>query len=217
MINVDNKNKIIIGIDEAGRGPLAGPVTVGVFGAEAGMSRVLLKSLFQNKLRDSKKLSHKKREEIYEKILVLKKEGNVDFSVTHISNKIIDKKGISFAIKSAIKKNLDKVVVSKGYPCGVCKVVLDGSLKAPEEYKNQKTIIKGDEKDVFIACASIVAKVSRDRLMVKLVKKYPKKYSKYKFEIHKGYGTALHRSLIRKHGLSDLHRKSFCKNIILLE
>lgn len=91
----------------------------------------------------------------------------------------------------------------------ITKIRLDGSLKAPAEYENQKTIIKGDEKDVFIACASIVAKVSRDALMVRLAKKY----SKYKFEIHKGYGTLLHRSLIKKHGLSPLHRRSFCGNI----
>ena len=84
---------------------------------------------------------------------------------------------------------------------------LDGLLKAPKEFKNQKTIIKGDEKDVFIACASIVAKVSRDNLMCKLALKYPQ----YNFETHKGYGTLLHRHLIKKLGLSEIHRKSFCK------
>jgi ribonuclease HII len=103
------------------------------------------------------------------------------------------------------------------YPCifdlaakaNSLEIRLDGLLKAPPKFKNQKTIIKGDEKDVFIACASIVAKVSRDRLMCQLAKKYPK----YSLEIHKGYGTLLHRNLIKKHGLSPLHRKSFCKNL----
>jgi ribonuclease HII len=79
----------------------------------------------------------------------------------------------------------------------------------PDKYINQKTIIKGDEKDVFIACASIVAKVSRDRLMCRLALKYPN----YALEIHKGYGTKLHYSLLQKHGLSKIHRKSFCLKI----
>lgn len=212
------KNKIIVGIDEAGRGPLAGPVTVGALGADKKMEKWLLKNLFDNKLRDSKKLSSKKREEIYKRLLELKKENKITFAVSHISNKIIDKRGIGYAIKLSIKKCLDKI--SSDYTLFRGREILynnirnfeirlDGSLKAPEEFKNQKTIIKGDEKDVFIACASIVAKVSRDRMMSRLASKY----SKYGFEIHKGYGTKEHLRLIKKHGLSDLHRWSFCKKL----
>jgi ribonuclease HII len=195
-----------MGIDEVGRGPLAGPVTVGIFVAEEGMRRELLKDLFHGNLRDSKKLSASARESINRSISLLKKEGRVFCNVAHISNKIIDKKGISFAINSAIKK------LTKGppqYTEGDPWLRLDGGLKGPEKFKNQKTIIKGDEKDVFIACASIVAKVSRDALMARL----SKKYLEYGFEKHKGYGTKLHRKMIAKHGISDLHRASFCVNL----
>lgn len=202
------KSRLIIGIDEAGRGPLAGPVTVGCFGAEEKLGKWILKNIFDNKLRDSKKLSARKREEIYKKLLKLKKSGKVYFAVSHISNKVIDKIGISKAVQKGVNRSLKKLehknLNHKGRPC----CLLDGLLKAPKEFKNQKTIIKGDEKDVFIACASIVAKVSRDRLMCRFAKKYPV----YHFEIHKGYGTALHLSLIKKHGLSALHRVSFCKS-----
>lgn len=198
--------KFIIGVDEAGRGPLAGPVSVGIFGAEKGMEKWLLKNIFDNKLRDSKKLSPKKREEIYKKFCELKKVGKVQFSVSHISNKVIDEKGISYAIKFGISKSLKKLNVKHS----VFNIRLDGLLKAPEECKNQKTIIKGDEKDVFIACASIVAKVQRDRLMCHLSSKYPL----YELQIHKGYGTRLHYSLLRKHGLSDVHRRSFLKRVL---
>jgi len=218
------RNKSIIGIDEAGRGPLAGPVSVGVFGAEKKMGNWILKNIFprrqrvgvptktsgENLIRDSKKLSPKKREEIYKKFCLLKKSNKVFFGVSHISNKIIDEQGISKAVQKGINKSLQKLHhINQNYNDGHCNLRLDGSLKAPKEFKNQKTIIKGDEKDVFIACASIVAKVSRDRLMCRLGLKYPS----YAFPIHKGYGTKLHYSLLKKHGLSPLHRKSFCKNV----
>ena len=88
-------------------------------------------------------------------------------------------------------------------------LLLDGSLYAPPEYP-QKTIIKGDEKIPIIAAASVIAKVTRDRKMIRLAKKFPK----YSFEIHKGYGTKLHRRLLRKHGLSAIHRRSFCTKFI---
>ncbi len=203
--------KFIIGVDEAGRGPLAGPVTVGAFGARDGMRKWILKNIFDNKLRDSKKLSSKKREEIYKKFLNLKKEGKVCFSVSHISNKIIDKVGISKAIARGVAFALQGISRKdyKGNPCKGVLIRLDGLLLAPAKYKNQKIIVRGDESDVFIACASIVAKVSRDRLMCRFSKKFPK----YKLEIHKGYGTKLHRDLIRQFSLSDLHRMTFCANI----
>lgn len=197
--------KIIIGIDEAGRGPLAGPVTVGAFGAKDKIGKWILKNVFENKLRDSKKLSKKKREEIYKKLLILKKEGEVVFSVSHISNKIIDREGINKAIKIGIKKSLFSL---KATPSNF--VRLDGLLKAPSEFKTQQTIIKGDEKDIFIACASIIAKVTRDRLMRLLGAKLPL----YGFETHKGYGTLLHVEILKKYGLSEAHRKSFCSRLV---
>lgn len=194
----------IIGIDEVGRGPLAGPVSVGVFMAPKNLNKKLIKIL-GGKIKDSKKLSPSERYTIYRTLLELKKNKIVNFFVSHISNKIIDKIGISKAIQRGIDKGLEKLEI-KNYKL---KIVLDGLLKAPQEFKNQKTIIKGDEKNIFIACASIVAKVERDALMTKLAKKYPN----YGFEIHKGYGTAKHTTLIKKLGLSILHRATFCKNL----
>lgn len=209
-------SKIIIGIDEAGRGPLAGPVTVGMFVAEEKMGKWLLKNVFGGKLRDSKKLSPEKREEICKIFVDLKKLKKIDFNAAHTTAKMIDRIGISKAVSKAITNGLKYLtpLATRGpSPRNrrgeELEIRLDGLLKAPEEFKNQKTIIKGDEKDVFIACASILAKVSRDRLMCGLARKYPN----YGFEIHKGYGTSSHRKAIKTNGLSGLHRVSFCSKV----
>jgi ribonuclease HII len=191
--------KYIIGIDEVGRGPLAGPVAVGAFKMPVDFNTKGF-----GKIRDSKKLKPEQREEITEKLKILKKGKIVDYFVCYESAKKIDKVGLSKAIKNCLEKSLAKLkVIPKE-----CLVLLDGGLKAPDKFKNQKTIIKGDEKERAIAFASIVAKVSRDALMCKLAKKYPE----YCFEIHKGYGTKMHRNLIEKHGLCIEHRRLFCRN-----
>lgn len=197
---------IIIGIDEAGRGPLAGPITLSAFMAPNNLKRELL-DILGGKIKDSKQFSTVRRKKIYRAFLKLKKERKIFFCVSHVSNKIIDKRGISKATQLGINRSLGKLQ----YPSDRRNIVirLDGLLKAPEEYKKQRTIVGGDGKDLFIACASIVAKVRRDRLMCRLAKKYPK----YGFEIHKGYGTLLHRKLIRKHGFCRLHRVSFYCNM----
>ena len=192
--------KFVVGIDEVGRGPLAGPVAIGAFKMPINFNA---KSF--GKIKDSKKLSPEKREEILAKLKILKKEKAVDFFVCYESAKKIDELGLSKAIKNCIESGFKKLKVKPEE----CLVLLDGGLKAGDKYKNQKTIIRGDEKERAIAFASIVAKVSRDALMCKLAKKYPE----YCFEIHKGYGTKKHRELIRKNGLSFEHRKSFCRNI----
>jgi ribonuclease HII len=184
-----------IGIDEAGRGPLAGPVSVGAVMVKSDFDF----SIFKN-LKDSKKLSESKREEFFE---VIKKR--IKFSVVMVSNKIIDKKGISYAICFAIKSLLKKLDPN----IKKTKIFLDGSLKAPEEF-TQETIIKGDEKIPAISLASIMAKVTRDRHMKKISNKYPA----FNFDIHKGYGTKRHIEAIKKHGPSELHRKSFISRII---
>lgn len=194
--------KYIIGIDEVGRGPLAGPVAIGAFKMPADFDGKNF-----GKIKDSKKLTPEKREEIDKKLKKLKKEKIVDFFVCFQSAKQIDKLGLSKAIRNCIESGMKKLKVKPQE----CLVLLDGGLKAPKIFKNQKTIIKGDEKERAIAFASIVAKVRRDALMCKLAKKYPE----YCFEIHKGYGTKKHRDLIAKYGLSAEHRRSFCKKFTI--
>jgi len=208
-INKNNRFRYVVGIDEVGRGPIAGPVAVGVLcvdveRAKATLSRADLRALFSG-IKDSKKLSPNKREEWFAKICWVQKSGALDFAVTFVSAKDIDTKGLAPSIKKALQKSLKKVAPD---PTST-QVLLDGSLYAPVEYKNQKTIIKGDIKEPIIGLASIVAKVSRDRLMVSCAKKYPN----YGFDIHKGYGTRKHYEKIKKHGLSPLHRKSFLKSL----
>lgn len=198
--------KFIVGIDEVGRGPLAGPVAVGACLVSVLKIKRLFTEGFFKDIRDSKKLSEKKRKEWLSRIN--ERKGNVDlnYGVAFVSSKIIDVKGISYSLRLAIKKSLRKLKVD---PLRTM-VFLDGGLKAPKEFNFQKTIIKGDEKEPIISLASIVAKVARDRKMIFHSKKFPQ----YGFEIHKGYGTLLHRQKIKKHGLSELHRKSFCKNVV---
>ncbi len=190
------KLKYIVGIDEVGRGPVA----IGAF-------KMLVNFTVKNfgPIKDSKKLTHEIREEIYKKLLILKKEKKIDFAVCYESAKNIDKLGLSKAIKNCLENSLRKLNLNPKE----CQILLDGGLHAPKEFQNQKTIIKGDEKERSIAFASIVAKVLRDRKMCILAKKY----TKYGFEIHKGYGTKKHRELIKRFGLSLEHRVSFCRNI----
>lgn len=195
--------KYIIGIDEVGRGPLAGPVTLCAVKVEAGTYRRLQKSKhLPAHGRDSKKLSKKDREK-YSKVLCdLAQEGKLQFTIVMQSNMVIDTKGLSFAIKKAISKCLPTLNVSWNDT-----VLLDGGLKAPGEFINQETVIKGDERHPVIAWASILAKVHRDNYMIKMAKKYPE----YGFEKHMGYGTKIHRDAIQKYGTSSIHRKSFLR------
>jgi len=197
--------KYIIGIDEVGRGPLAGPLTVCAVKVEAGM----YKKLQRNKTlpvvgRDSKKLSRKEREKYSKIICDLTLAGKLQFTIVMQSNTIIDKKGLSFAIKKALALCLKKVGAKTEDT-----ILLDGGLKVLKEFTKQQTIIKGDEKHQVIAWASILAKVHRDSHMTKMAKKYPA----YGFEKHVGYGTKFHREAIEKYGVTPIHRKSWIKII----
>lgn len=188
--------KCIVGIDEVGRGPFAGPVTVCACSIPNDFDRKLFKGF-----RDSKRLSANQRGEWFQKIKSWQKIG-LKFGVTSVSNKVIDSKGLSVAINSALLLSLAKI---KSPNSSV--ILLDGGLKAPKEFKNQKTIVKGDEKEPIIALASIIAKVTRDAYMIRIAKKYPQ----YNLEINKGYGTKAHSNAILKYGLSPIHRKSFTR------
>ena len=189
-----------------GRGPLAGPVAVGACVISVLNNERLIEEGFFAGIKDSKKLSEKKREEWLDKIKECKAKGDLDYCVSFVSNKIIDEKGIVYSIRFALMENLKKLKIN---PLNSM-ILLDGGLKAPEEFIFQQTIIKGDEKEPIISLASIAAKVARARKMVE----YSRKFPQYGFEIHKGYGTLLHRENIKKHGLSELHRKSFCKKYL---
>ena len=204
-----------IGIDEVGRGPIAGPVAVGAFMfvpklGTVGLARA--KQLFRG-VKESKQLSETAREEWYTRILEAQRASIVDFRVTFRSEKIIDdpKRGLAYAIRAALAASLDGLAKTHGFAGSGAiaksrvRVLLDGGLKAPVEYTNQKTIIKGDEKEMVIALASICAKVLRDRRMRTLARKHPQ----YSFDIHKGYGTRAHYAAIKKYGTISSHRKSF--------
>jgi ribonuclease HII len=190
--------KDIIGIDEVGRGPIAGPVAVGAFTCSPSFFSTIE---IDTPLRDSKKLTQKQREKWFEYLKDQKEKGNCNFAVSMVSSEWIDKVGIVRAIKKALEQSLRKLSLQPD----ACFVYLDGGLTAPEEYINQETIIKGDELHPVISCASIVAKVSRDNLMSNYVAQYPE----YGFENHVGYGTKEHYKAIKKYGITVLHRKTF--------
>ena len=200
----DKRFKYLVGIDEVGRGPLAGPVAVGAFLIPID-NLVKAKKLFR-KVKESKQLSAEKREKWFAITQQAKKDGLIDFCVTFKSEKVIDGRGLSFAVGSALEASLAGLRLggSKISPQH-SKVLLDGGLKAPVEYLDQKTIIKGDEKEMVIALASICAKVLRDRKLIKLAKRYPL----YGFEMHKGYGTKSHYKAIKENGMCAIHRRSF--------
>jgi len=191
--------KFPIGIDEVGRGPIAGPVTVCAFTFYKKVS--FPKTL--PKLKDSKKLSAQQRELWFAQIKIWQKEGIADFKVSSVSAAVIDKIGIVPAIQKALNISLHTLS-----PKTQNTILLDGGLKASPAYKKQKTIIKGDEKEQVIALASIVAKVTRDSYMNRMAKKYPD----YRFETHVGYGTRKHYEVLFLHGVTPLHRRSFLKN-----
>jgi len=190
----------IIGIDEVGRGPLAGPVTL----CACAVPHDFDFSHFDG-IRDSKKLSEKKREEWHAKIAALKASGALDFAHASIEAAEIDRIGISRAIEEAVRLCLVELKLNPE----LVEVRLDGALKAPREYARQKTIIKGDEKEPVISAASIVAKVTRDRYMTGISLAYPA----YGFAENKGYGTASHIKAIREHGPSLVHRNTFLTRI----
>ncbi len=192
------KYKWLVGVDEAGRGPLAGPVAVGLVIVPADFDWRLI--LYVG---DSKQVSAKKRAVVFRRAKELKKAGKLDFVVVQMSAKHIDKHGIACSISVAIEQAIAKLKLNPKD----CFIKLDGSLRAPSQF-SQETIIKGDSKELVIGLASIVAKQTRDTYMMTAAKKYPG----YELEVHKGYGTKRHRQLIFINGLSAIHRTCYCQN-----
>jgi ribonuclease HII len=218
-MNNDNI-KYTIGIDEAGRGPIAGPVAVGGViirnDVEDVIEHELVTNFMRGKLKDSKKLSEKKREEIFAWMQEKQKDRELDFAVVMGSNKTIDEVGIVLTISKTLSKVLTKLMKSKLIEVGPLedsvKVLLDGGLRAPEAFKHQKTIVRGDENEVTISLASIAAKVTRDVYMKKLGEKYNKIGKEYGFEQHKGYGTKGHYEALKKYNICEEHRESWIKS-----
>lgn len=189
--------KYLIGVDEVGRGPIAGPVTIGVFCVEQKNMKAVTQRL--KGITDSKQLRPAQREQYLTLVKQLSLEGKCSYATASVSAKLIDTRGISWAIKTALKRALQKIGTSPEDSY----VFLDGSLYAPDNYLYQETIIKGDVHNPLIATASVIAKVTRDAAMVRLSKKYPE----YLFEQHKGYGTRKHYDAIKENGACEIHRK----------
>lgn len=203
-----SKFKATIGIDEAGRGPLAGPVAVGVSMVPVDFDWKLLAGVG-----DSKKVSSKNRLAIFKAAQALKRKGLLNFKVALVSSQIIDRIGIVPAIRRALERGLISVMKQGNLHDSEVVIKLDGGLKAPKEYLQQETIIRGDSKELVIGLASILAKVTRDKYMERLALKPD--FEAYGFSVHKGYGTKKHREAIVKSGLSSEHRKSFCGSLVL--
>lgn len=182
--------ELIAGVDEVGRGPLAGPVV--------SAAVILKKGQIIEGVTDSKKISEAKREKLIDKIL----EEAVAYSISFVDEKVVDDINIRNATFKAMNEAVNSLSVKPDF------VLIDGDgingMSIPH-----KCVIKGDLNCNCIAAASIVAKVTRDRFMVKLSESYPQ----YGFDKHKGYGTKLHYEKIKEFGISAVHRKSFLKNI----
>ncbi len=192
--------KYTIGIDEVGRGPLAGPVTVCAAAIPKGMK---LDSLPNGvKLNDSKKLTAKSREAWAKKL----KERGVVFAISNVTPGVIDRINISKAANRAAERSLNRLAEKKGIPLTQSLIFLDGGLYVD----GGRTVIKADGRINAVKAASILAKVRRDRYMKKISLRYPF----YGFEKHVGYGTRAHIAAIKKHGLSPAHRKSFCRSFV---
>lgn len=189
--NLVNKGYSVSGIDEVGRGPLAGPLFVGIY-------QINKDSKIIEGVNDSKKLSEKKREYIYN---LLTEDENL-YSTESINEREIDKIGIVMAIKTAMEK------VSANIKSDI--TLIDGLFKDKFNIDNYKTEIKGDSIHYSIAAASIIAKVQRDKLMIELSKIYPE----YDFKNNKGYGTKTHIEALKKYGPCEIHRNTYIQGLM---
>lgn len=198
--------KFIVGVDEVGRGPVAGPTYVCSAKIFVDDLEDILKGI-DVPLRDSKKLTERMRNKWFEYLEDLRKEGKFDYKVSSAKSHEIDKSGIAVCISDCVENSLKRLVSDTERKDTL--VLLDGGLKAPIAYA-QETIIKGDENEAVIAFASIMAKVLRDKYMTDLHSEFPH----YGFKNHKGYGTKTHMDAIRIHGPCEEHRLSFLKSVI---
>lgn len=187
-----NNIQYICGIDEAGRGPLAGPVVVAAV--------IMPKDSFIEGINDSKKVSEKKREKLYDEII----DNCIAYGVGIIDQIKIDEINILEATRLGVKEAVQELKQKPDI------ILVDALTKIDTGGVPYKSIIKGDAKEYSIACASIIAKVTRDRIM----RKWDEVFPAYGFAKHKGYGTAEHRKMLKEIGPCMLHRKTFIKNLI---
>ncbi len=192
-------SKIIAGLDESGRGPLAGPVVGAIVAIQS--SKIKKVALKFPEIKDSKKLTSKKRDELFKKIKRLKKD--IIWKTAAVYPKTIDKINILQATLLSWKRCIKKL--EKFNKCKLDLIYIDGNISIPNLNIPQITQIKGDENNFLISLASIIAKVIRDKIMKRLNQKYPQ----YKLSKHKGYATKLHLRLIKEYGPAKIHRKSF--------
>ena len=179
----------VCGVDEAGRGPLAGPVYAAAV--------ILPDGVIPEGVNDSKKLSEKKREALFDVIT----EEALDYSIAYATAEEIDDINILQATFLAMKRAIDGLKTKADY------AMIDGNRMPPLDIPGE-TIVKGDANSASLAAASILAKMSRDRFMLKMAEKYPR----YQFEKHKGYGTKLHYQMLNEYGPSEIHRQTFLKS-----
>lgn len=200
-----------IGIDEVGRGPFAGPVTVCAVYIED--KNKVLKDILNNTIRDSKKINKSLRFNIYQTIRKKRYiRTRIEYAISSCSAQYIDKYGIVQAIQVCAKRCIDKLR-KKGVAVEEILIRTDAGLIIPDETLTQKSFIKGDESYVEIALASIIAKEWRDAYMTKLAKAHPE----YLWERNAGYGTKGHASAIREYGITKYHRKSYLKGFKLFD
>lgn len=181
----------VAGIDEVGRGCLAGPLVAGV---------VVLPQGFRTRLYDSKLIPAPKRKQLSHKIIT----EALGYGLGWVSNTEIDEFGLVWALQEAYERALVDMNLE------VSHIILDGSYNYLSEYDICETLVKADQKVACVAAASIVAKVARDEYMQALCQKYPE----FCFDTNVGYGTRAHRDALKVHGLTDIHRQSFCSNLI---
>tara|TARA_B100000941_G_scaffold32106_1_gene19130 strand:- start:149 stop:733 length:585 start_codon:yes stop_codon:yes gene_type:complete len=187
MLKAFNKDLFICGVDEAGRGCLAGPVTA---------AAVILPKNYKNELiQDSKKLNNYDRMRLYQEITSIA----IDYSIIDISNKIIDSINVLESTFLAMNKAISKIIRKADY------IIIDGNQFKTKSKFSYECVIKGDSIYQSIAAASILAKAHRDKLMIK----YNEEYPYYDWNNNKGYGTIKHKNAIKKFGISRYHRKSF--------
>ncbi|PIP29904.1 ribonuclease HII [Candidatus Jorgensenbacteria bacterium CG10_big_fil_rev_8_21_14_0_10_54_38] len=202
-------DRTVIGIDEVGRGPLAGPVTVAAVMASARFWRST--AALSVPLRDSKRLSPRQREVWFRHVRAEATHGTVHYALASVFPRVIDRVNITRAANLAATRAFKRLVSSMGYRVSGMSVILDGGLYLNKirdtKYKilNTNTVIKGDERFPSIMLASIVAKVTRDRAMKRLHVRFPV----YGFDKHKGYGTKRHLQVLKKRGPSEAHRLTF--------